>query len=297
MAIPESQLVTWSHIGAGKGSSTTYNSLKNVLESADTPYAGKNYSVFLQGSYGNDTNIFAESDVDVIICLNECFQSDRSLLSESDEEAWKKNHHDAKYTHIDFKKDVMSVLTTNYEDDVEDGKKAIMIAATGNRRKADVITAIQYRRYYKFNGMNDQSFEEGICFYTSEGVKIANYPKQHRAKLTEKHQDANKWLKPMVRVMKNLRSRLVDDGLIKAGVAPSYFIEGLLYNVPSDKFHSDFETCFINSINWIQQEADQSKLLCANEQYFLLREDVPTCWSQDSFDAYLAGAVELWNQW
>ena len=297
MPIPESQLTTWSNIGAGKGSSYTYNHIKDVLESSDSPYAGKNISVFLQGSYGNDTNIYAESDVDVVICLHDCFQSDRSSLSQAEETAWKRDHHDAKYTHVDFKRDVLSFLEDNYGDDVKPGKKAIMIEATGNRRKADVITAVQYRRYYKFNGVNDQSYEEGICFYTSNGVKIANYPKQHRANLTNRHQNSSGWLKPMVRVMKNMRSRLVDDGLINAGVAPSYFIEGLLYNVPSDRFHTDHKTCFVNAFNWIKNEADQTKLLCANEQYYLIYENTPTCWAKSDFEAYMNGLHELWTQW
>jgi hypothetical protein len=67
LAIPESQLETWSHQGAIVGSRTTYATIKNLLESAATPYAGKLFKVFLQGSYGNDTNIFTESDVDIVI--------------------------------------------------------------------------------------------------------------------------------------------------------------------------------------------------------------------------------------
>ncbi|OHD48947.1 MAG: hypothetical protein A2096_10405 [Spirochaetes bacterium GWF1_41_5] len=48
-------------------SSNTFNSIKNVLEDSSTPYAGKNFKVFLQGSYGNDTNIYTESDVGIVI--------------------------------------------------------------------------------------------------------------------------------------------------------------------------------------------------------------------------------------
>lgn len=297
MAIPESQLDTWSHQGAIKGSSSTYNSIKDALEGVGTPYADKDYSVFLQGSYGNDTNIYAESDVDVVICLNGCFQSDLSGLSEQGKLAWDAAYSNAKYTHTDFSKDVLSVLIDEFGNEVKAGKKAIMIPANGIRRKSDVITATQYRRYYKFNGINDQSYDEGICFYTSKGVQIANYPKQHRTNMTKKHQDSSKWLKPMVRVMKNLRSRLVDDDLLKEGMAPSYFIEGLLYNVPSDKFHTDYETCFINAINWLRQEADKAKLVCANEQYYLLHDNAPTCWPSANCDAFLDAASELWKNW
>ena len=78
MAIPASQLETWSHQGSITQSSTTYNTVKSVLETSDTPYTTKSYSVFLQGSYGNHTNIFAESDVDIVIKLDDCWQSDLS---------------------------------------------------------------------------------------------------------------------------------------------------------------------------------------------------------------------------
>lgn len=225
--------------------------MKDALEIDGTPYAGKNYSVFLQGSYGNATNIYSESDVDVVICLNDCFHSDQEKLSEAEKDAFKKTHSDATYTHVDFKDDVLKVLQDKFGDDAVAGKKAIMIDANGSRRKADVITAIQFRRYYKFNGINDQSYDEGICFYTSDGRQISNYPKQHRENLTSKHQNTSGWLKPMVRVLKNMRTKMVDDDIIEAGIAPSYFIEGLLYNVPDAKFLTDYQTCFVDALTWI----------------------------------------------
>ena len=43
MAIPESQLDTWSHQGSVTQSSNTYNTIKSALEASTTPYAGKNY--------------------------------------------------------------------------------------------------------------------------------------------------------------------------------------------------------------------------------------------------------------
>ena len=70
MGIPEAQLKTWSHQGPITQSSTTYNGIKRVLESTAVPYSNKNYEVFLQGSYQNATNIYAESDVDIVIRLN-----------------------------------------------------------------------------------------------------------------------------------------------------------------------------------------------------------------------------------
>lgn len=297
MPIPESQLDTWSHQGSITQSSNTYNSIKNVLEAGTTPYAGKNFKVFLQGSYGNDTNIYAESDVDIVIRLNDCFFSDLELLSEEEKAAHKQAFSDAAYTHVDFKRDVLSVLTGQYGSEVKASDKAISIDANGPRRKSDVIVATQFRRYFKFRSSSDSEYAEGICFFNTAGERIANYPKQHSENLTTKHQASSKWLKPMARVFKNMRSRMVGDGLIKAGIAPSYYIEGLLYNVPNEKLTSSYQNCVVNTLNWYRQEAEKADLVCANEQYYLLREGYHTCWPQENCDAFVEAAVKLWSEW
>jgi hypothetical protein len=120
------------------------------LEASTTPYASKNFQVFLQGSYGNDTNIYAESDVDVVIRLDDCFRSDLSNLTEEEKATYKSAFRDATYAHADFKRDVLSVLTSQYGAAVKSGEKAIVVNPSGSRRKADVIVAIQYRRYFTF---------------------------------------------------------------------------------------------------------------------------------------------------
>jgi hypothetical protein len=297
MAIPEKQLDTWSHQGSIQQSSLTYNTIKNVLEAADTPYAKKSFKVFLQGSYGNDTNIWAESDVDIVIRLDDCFLSDLSGLSELKKAAYDQAFVNASYTHADFKRDVLQVLTDEYGDDVKAGDKAIAIAARGNRRKADVIVALQFRRYWDFNGAYDKSYKEGICFWNKAGEQISNYPILHSANLTARHKATSSQLKPMVRILKNLRSRCIADKLLVAGKAPSYYLEGLLYNVPTDKLAGSYEDSFVGAINWIQNEGDKSKFVCANEQYYLLRDGVHTCWPAADSEAFLTAAVDLWKQW
>ena len=138
---------------------------------------------------------------------------------------------------------------------------------------------------------------EGICFFTSDGTQIINYPKQHSENMTIRHQASNSWLKPMVRILKNMRKKLVADGILEAGVAPSYYLEGLLYNVPASKFGQSYERSFANAINWIQLEADKSKLVCANEQYYLLWDETPTSWEFANADKFLQAAINQWNEW
>jgi hypothetical protein len=84
MAIPEAQLDIWSHQGSVVGSAATYQTVRSALLASGSGYAGKEIEVFLQGSYGNDTNIYAESDVDTVIRLDETLYRDLSLLTSED---------------------------------------------------------------------------------------------------------------------------------------------------------------------------------------------------------------------
>lgn len=296
MGIPEPQLDTWSHQGSIQQSAATYQTIKGALEAYGTPYAGKDFKVFLQGSYGNDTNIYAESDVDIVIRMDDCFHHDLTRLPVDQQVAFKEAHSDATYSGADFKRDALSVLSATYGTDVALGDKAIAIAKNGNRRKSDVVVAIQFRRYHKFNSVADQSFDSGICFYTKEGTQIVNYPRQHSENLTAKHQATSSRFKPMVRVLKNLRSRLVADGLLNDGDAPSYYLEGLLYNVPNSNFVASKQTTLLNVLNFLVN-ADRSEFVCANEQYYLLRENSPVTWRAAKCDAFVKAAVKLWNEW
>lgn len=296
MSIPESQFETWSHQGSITQSAATYNTIKRVLETDGTPYHGKDVSVFLQGSYGNDTNVYAESDVDVVCLLNDCWQSDLTKLSAAEADAYHKAYSNATYTHVDFKRDVLGVLQRQYGTSVKAGDKAIFIPAGGARRNADVIVAIGFRRYYKFNGVYDQSYDEGICFFDSSGQRIANYPKQHSANLTTKHQATSQWFKPTARILKNLRRCLVERGLLGEGVAPSYYLEGLLYNVPTGHFGRSYQETFVNAMNWLAQ-CDREKLVCANEQYYLLRENSPVTWRAAKCAEFLEAASSLYRDW
>ncbi|UFH50440.1 nucleotidyltransferase domain-containing protein [Pseudomonas sp. KNUC1026] len=297
MPIPESQLETWSHQGSIAQSSSTYSSIKGVLEGATTPYANKKFKVFLQGSYGNDTNIYTESDVDVVIRLDDCFFSDTDWLSEEEKTVHRHAFSTAAYTYVDFKRDVLSVLQAQYGEALDARGKAITIDASGSRRKSDVIAAVQFRKYSKFRSSTDSAYIEGICFFNADGEQIANYPKQHSASMISKHQATSGWLKPMARVLKNMRSRMMSEGLIKAGTAPSYYLEGLLYNVPTDRFRTSYSDCVANVVNWYRVDANKPELVCANEQYYLLRDGHHTCWPQDQCDAFIEAAVKLWNGW
>jgi len=297
MSIPESQLDTWSHQGSIVQSSTTYATISRALEAKDSGFSGKRYEIFLQGSYGNDTNIYSESDVDVVIRLDSTYHYDTSKLSPQDLATFNATDGPATYPYAEFKADVLAALQTYFgKASVEIGSKAIKVKANESRRSADVVVATEFRRYYSSSFGLGPQYVSGICFFTSSGTRIVNYPKQHSNNLTAKHQGTNMWFKPMVRILKNMRSRLTEKGSIAAGGAPSYFLEGLLYNVPPDNFGKNYESTFVAAMNWLLK-ADRSKLVCANEEYYLRRDSAPECWPCADCDGFIDAAIGMWNKW
>lgn len=293
MAIPEAQLVTWSHRGSVTQSASTYQSIKQTLESVHASYAGKSFRVYLQGSYGNETNIYAESDVDVVIELSTTFYHDVETLEPSQQQRFHANYPAATYSLYEFKNEVFAHLRSIYGQGVKAGDKAIFIPGNGNRRDTDVIVAAEYRKY---QGGTGSTYIQGICLWNSKGVQIINYPTLHSANATRKHQATGSWYKPTVRVMKNLRRKLVADGRLEDGIAPSYFIEGLIYNVPNDKFSYSFDSTMVDSINFLLT-ADRSKFEVVNEQYYLLHPTSPVTWRAEKCAAFLNAACDLWQNW
>ena len=294
MSISESQLDTWSHQGSVTQSAATYQTLRNVLEHSDSPYAHRSYSPFLQGSYGNDTNIYSDSDVDVVMRLDSVFYTDLSSLTESDKSTYEANRSPAQYSWAEFRKEVIAQLTKVYGASVQPGSKTIFVAGSGGRRDADVLPAAEFRRYFRYASPSEQHFAEGICFWLPNGTQIINYPKQHSANCTAKHQRTISWFKPTVRILKNMRNAMIAKGQFAGGVAPSYFVEGMLYNVPDVNFGTSYGDTVVNALNWLNG-CDRSKLECANELYFLLHPTSPVTWRREQFETFLTALIQFWN--
>lgn len=294
MPISESQLETWSRQGSVTQSAATYQTLRSALERSDAPYANRSYTTFLQGSYGNDTNIYADSDVDIVMRLDSVYYDDTSELSASDLAAYRTDFSPATYSWREFRNEVTAHLTKIYGSAVTPGKKAIAVAGNGSRRDADVLPAAEFRRYFAYSASWSQRYAEGICFWLPDGTRIINYPKLHSANCTSKHQRTGSRFKPTVRIVKNWRNAMIAQQRIRDDLAPSYFIEGMLYNVPDIQFGTNWSTTIVNVVNWLIS-CDRSKLVCANEQYFLLHPSDPVTWRAEKFEAFLNAMIDSWN--
>jgi len=291
LAISEDQLTTWSHQGAVDSSKKTYASVKYALGQSGN-LAARNIEVFLQGSYGNDTNIRADSDVDVVVMLKDAFWRDISDLTPAEQSIYKDTFSDATYGFTDFRKDVLTALRAHYGPAmVEEGKNSLKVKPASGRLGADVIVCLQYRKYRFFWAREVQAFTEGIAFQRRDGKLIVNYPKLHSVGCTEKNKATSGWFKPTVRVFKNMRTRLVAAGALSLDCAPSYFIENLVYNAPDAAFGTNFQSTVLSVASALMGSASEG-IVCANGQMRLLG-DRPEQWILPNCQQFLIAVASL----
>ena len=196
------------------------------------------YDPYLQGSYANSTKIRGDSDVDLVVETDDVFYSN---LTEAEKTQLRISR--GRFTWTEFRQEVAEALTNYYGADLVDDTrgKCIAVSAHGNLLAADVVPAVEYRKY-------DQLVVEasGMTFWTRRGNhQVINYPKIHKANGTTKNAQTNERYKPSVRMFKNARNKITGanqaDGTNRF---PSYFTECLLYNVPNVTFRrSPADTC------------------------------------------------------
>src|SRR3984893_3951615 len=119
MTIPEKQLETWTNLGSVQQSSATYQTIKRVLDHTDAPYATRSADSFLQGSYCNDTNIYGDRDVDIVLRTKQFFYYNINPLPEPQKAAFKHDYPSpSQYDLGSFKQDAITWLAKKYGSDL-----------------------------------------------------------------------------------------------------------------------------------------------------------------------------------
>ncbi len=293
MAIPHSQLETWSHQGAVTTSASTYQGVKGLLESGTAAAAGS-VSVYLQGSYANDTNIRGDSDVDIVCELQSTYYSDLSNLDAAGQARYEETRTPATYSFELFRADVLSDLRSRYA--VSEGNKSLKVAGESGRLPADVVVCTTHKRFTDFPDYWRARSHQGIRFRTQrDSREIINFPRQHRQNATEKHQATSDQYKPLVRIFKNARTHLIDKGLITSTLAPSYFVECLLFNVNNAAFRGSYTTAFPAILTWLQNADDSEYVTGSRLQWLFGSTDVS--WDRHDANTLLAALIGMWNNW
>lgn len=97
----------------------------------------------------------------------------------------------------------------------------------------------------------------------------------------------------MVRCFKNARRHLIDLGVISGSLAPSYFVECLLYNIPDRAFSGSRQDQFVAILNELLA-ADKSRYVSQSGRTWLFGP-TPEQWDVSKADRLTTELVGLWN--
>lgn len=303
--IEEGQLETWSRGGAQTTAKTTYQSVKTALAAANFR-DGNEPEVYLQGSYRNSTNIRGDSDVDIVAQLNSVYIADTSALNEAEKRRYEAARIPASYSFQEYRSDALDGLRDYYGYwAVNPKKKCIEIERdqSKNRLGADVVPCFQYRRYFQYTDGGANDYIVGMTFKPSGllgGDWIVNYPKLHYAMGVEKNsaEETNGWYKPTIRMFKNARNRY-NQGWFREVEAPSYFIAGLLSNVPSELFGDTYRDTYLQCLAWLARNLDDASrpysMTCQNGVVSLFGTG-PDQWTIAAAKRFVGAMLELWEE-
>lgn len=306
MAIPKRQLDRWTKQGTVTNSKKTYRTIKRTLESERSALSqhDHDWEVYLQGSYANYTNIYGDSDVDIVVRLRSTWRSDLSDLSPEEKRAYDEAYVDAHYTGRDFYEDVRTSLYRRFKRaNVYPGTKAIKVERDGAPIPvdADVVPCVVHRNYNYFHGKtdNEQDYDEGMNFQTRDGGRqIVNYSQLHQTAGEQKNQleRTSGNYKPTIRMFKNARNKMREERIIVDDAAPSYYIECLLSNVPDRHFQGITTTRFESIVGYL----DGAALSSFTEQCGmrpLFDRSHPDRWNKRGARRFIDGLQTLWSPW
>lgn len=201
------------------------------------------------------------------------------------------------YLWDNFRADVLNALRAYCgASKISEGNKSLKVGEESGRLPADIVVCLQYRKYQRFLSQSYEQYVEGIILYTvRENRIVINFPKSHYDNGVEKNASTNGWYKPTVRVFKNARTYLINKNIIEESLAPSYFIECLICNVPNNAFGRNYQETFCNVVNWLAK-ADFNSFVCQNGQ-LLLFGDSSEQWSINAAKQFVYTLIEFWNNW
>jgi hypothetical protein len=214
----------------------TQTEIKAAL-AAYQPLKGKEYSVYVKGSYANNTNVRLDYDVDIAVEYRAYFLYDMEFGAEGktleDMGAFPLSD---PYSREEFKADILAALIAAYGSEaLSVGDIAYRVREKKTTLPADVVPSWWYRRYDGLGFDGRPIYYDGSRVFPRRGGEKTNYPKIQLMNGNAKNARTGRRYKRMVRALKKLQTHLVQAGKLEKELA-SYLIECLVYNVPDEYF-------------------------------------------------------------
>lgn len=296
MAIPENQLKIWAQAGTVRGAKNTHAAIRNALGRHEWPEDVR-YTTYMQGSYRNRTHVRRQSDVDVVVELASLPMRDGSLLPDSQKRLLEERFPKPEYGWRQFRRDVLKAITTTFgESRVREGKKTLKLVMESPDIPVDVVVAVRHLKYSEYFGQRNYKNIEGLGLYLPTETRwTVSYPHIHRRNGVKKEKPTGWWFRRCIRIFKNARAQLVEEGRLGSAAARSYHIECLLYNVPDRLLGGSYQSAYSSALNWIDRN-DLTQFSCQNKLVRLFGGG-PDSWTEKDARTLINVLTEQYEDW
>ncbi len=231
--ISEETLTSWTKPPSETEEAQLANSERMVKEaiSSDEVLKKLNTTTFGQGSYANDTNVKANSDIDINVRLSDTI----FIQLPPDKKQEDFGYSDSTYTFQDYKKAVFNALVNKFgKSDVEWKDKCLTVKGNSYRTVTDVVPTFKFKRHD-----SSTSMVEGTRFISDGGKTITNFPIQHIENGKKKNANTGKGFKRLTRIHKRLRYKMIDDKINVSDNITSFLLECLMWNLPNHIYNNN----------------------------------------------------------
>jgi hypothetical protein len=239
---------------------------------AHPAFEGVGLKVFAKGSYANNTNVKADSDVDVAVECTEAIYSDESSPGLKPTTGIP---YVGSWTPQKLRAELTLALNTKFPGGVDaSGSTAIQITPGSSRVNADVVPCFSFKHY---TGTN--TWREGTKVFKKDGTSLRNYPNQQLTNGRAKNVRTGNRYKRIVRIFKRIENVMVTSNLHRE--VPSFFVECLVYNCPDELLVQESWTESVQGVLshlWTQLKGDEpsessQRLVEANECKYLFHSE------------------------
>ncbi len=203
----------------------------------------REWKILSQGSYYNDTNVRADSDIDICVALMDTTWWE---LPPGEREVPDRMGGQPTITHPAYKQKIIECLSAHFtRGRVHPGDKAITIdKEVDGRISIDVVPAFSHGLYgatNPFTGVRPL-LATGVALFMPDGTVKTNFPEQHYANGCIKNARTSRRYKRVVRILKTLRNHMQANTGVSAETkqiadcAKSFLLESLVYNCPDQCF-------------------------------------------------------------
>lgn len=255
------------------------------------PFDDCGLTIYAKGSYANNTNVKADSDVDVAIqCTDVVYWEEESAGNHNRGSAYEGTWSPAR-----LRSEVLAALEARFTTDVDSsGSVAIRVNSSSARVEADVVPCFSYKYYF-----DSGSVREGTKIFPKSGSGFSNYPAQQLKYGRQKNIDTNHAYKKVVRILKRTANEMERDGSHRE--VPSYLVESLVFNCRNKLFAEDTWTSRVRNVlvaihsgtEGAEPTSSSERWVEANDCLYLFHSGQK--WTRQASREFAAAAWSYWG--